>query len=87
MVGSNNAAKIYNYLVKAGLSPAGASGVLGNMQKESGFEPTNLQNSYEKSLGFTDSTYTSAVASGSYNNFGKDSAGYGLVQFTHNTLM
>lgn len=86
MVGSNNAAKIYNYLVKAGLSPAGASGVLGNMQKESGFEPTNLQNSYEKSLGFTDSTYTSAVDSESYNNFGNDSAGYGLVQFTHSSL-
>ena len=86
LVGSENGSKIYNYLTSKGLSAAGASGVLGNMQKESGLDPTNLQNSYEKSLGYTDQSYTQAVDSGTYANFGDDAAGYGLVQFTHNSL-
>ena len=38
-----------------------------------------LQNNYEKKLGFNDDTYTKAVDNGSYNNFIKDSAGYGLA--------
>lgn len=53
---------------------------------ESGLVPNNLQNSYEKKLGFTDATYTAAVDNGSYTNFVKDSVGYGLVQWTYWSL-
>ena len=34
-------------------------------------------------LGYTDATYTAAVDSGAYSNFTKDSAGYGLAQWTY----
>jgi len=75
--------KIYEYLTKTvGLNCAAACGILANIYAESGFKPTNLQNSYEKSLGYTDDTYTAAVDNGTYTNFVKDAAGYGLVQWT-----
>lgn len=52
---------------------------MGNLFAESGLNPKNLQNSYEKKLGYNDVTYTQAVDDGTYNNFVKDSAGYGLA--------
>ena len=55
---------------------------MGNLYAESGLKPNNLQNSYEKTLGFTDITYTEAVDKGAYNNFIHDKAGYGLAQWT-----
>ena len=55
---------------------------MGNMQAESGLRSNNLQNTYEKSLGLSDEAYTKAVDDGSYTNFVKDKAGYGLVQWT-----
>ena len=54
-----------------------------NLYAESGLNPMNLQNSYEKKLGMTDSQYTQAVDNGSYSNFVKDYAGYGLAQWTY----
>ena len=56
---------------------------MGNLQAESGLSANNLQNSYERSIGLGDDEYTSAVDSGSYNNFVNDSAGYGLAQWTY----
>ena len=70
-------------LLSSGLSKNAVAGIMVNMQAESGFNPINLQNSYENSLGFTDSSYTLAVDNGTYNNFVNDSAGYGLVQWTY----
>ena len=64
----------------------GVAGVMGNMYAESALRSNNLQNSYEKSLGMTDAQYTAAVDDGSYTNFVKDSAGYGLVQWTYWSL-
>ena len=61
----------------------GAAGLMGNLYAESALKPTNLQNTYEKSLGMTDAQYTAAVDGGSYTNFVKDSAGYGLAQWTY----
>lgn len=81
--GSNNEEKIWNYLKAKGLNDYGISGLIGNLHAESALIPTNLQNSYEKKLGFTDTTYTNAVDNGTYNNFVKDSAGYGLAQWTY----
>lgn len=63
-------------------NPYGVAGLMGNLFAESGLQPSNLQNSYEESLGYTDASYTQAVDSGSYSNFKSDSAGYGLAQWT-----
>lgn len=51
--GSNNEEKIWNYLKSKGLNDYGIAGLMGNLHAESGLIPTNLQNSYEKKLGFT----------------------------------
>ena len=61
----------------------GAAGLMGNLFAESGLRPNNLQNTYEKSLGYTDTAYTAAVDDGTYDNFVRDSAGYGLAQWTY----
>lgn len=81
--GTTNEQKIWNYLKAQGLSDCGAAGLMGNLYAESGLRPNNLQNSYEKKLGYTDESYTAAVDSGKYTNFVKDSAGYGLAQWTY----
>lgn len=81
--GSSTERTIWNFLIVKGMSPAGAAGLMGNLYAESGLDPQNLQNSYEKRLGFTNATYTAAVDSGSYSNFVRDSAGYGLAQWTY----
>ena len=73
---------IWQYLKSQGLTNAGAAGLMGNLFAESGLKSTNLQNTYEKKLGFTDDSYTKAVDNGSYGNFIRDSAGYGLAQWT-----
>lgn len=67
------------------LGSIGAAALMGNIRAESAFKASNLQNSYEKKLGMNDETYTAAVDSGAYSaySFAHDSAGYGLVQWTH----
>lgn len=81
--GANDSQKIWNRLIKEGFNAYGAAGLIGNLEAESALKPKNLQNSYESKLGFTDDTYTAAVDNGSYGNFVKDSAGYGLAQWTY----
>lgn len=81
--GSATERTIWNYFIVKGMSPAGVAGLMGNLYAESGLNPQNLQNTYEKRLGFTDAEYTAAVDSGSYSNFVRDSAGYGLAQWTY----
>lgn len=78
-----NKKKIWAYLISLGMTAAGAAGMMGNLYAESGLKPKNLQNSYEKPLGYTDAAYTEAVDSGEYTNFAKDCAGYGLAQWTY----
>lgn len=75
---------IWNYLFKQGLDVPAVFGLMGNMQAESALRPDNLQDTYEKKLGFTDATYVAAVDSGAYNNFWGDKAGFGLCQWTSN---
>ena len=58
---------------------------MSNINFESGFLSTNLENKYEQILGYNDQSYTAAVDNGSYNNFANDSAGYGLCQWTYYT--
>ena len=74
---------IWDFLhVKIG-NAYGAAGMMGNLYAESALRPNNLQNTYEKKFGMTDAEYTAAVDDGSYTNFVKDSAGYGLAQWTY----
>lgn len=79
--------EMYQYLRKEGLTHAGAVGLLGNIKAESNFVSNNLQQTYEKKLGMSDKEYTAAVDSGKYSKekFMKDSAGYGLCQWTYRT--
>jgi N-acetyl-anhydromuramyl-L-alanine amidase AmpD len=79
----NTEEKIWSFLKARGLTDAGAAGLMGNLYAESGLRPNNLQNSYEGKLGMTDAEYTERVDSGSYTNFVRDSAGYGLCQWTY----
>lgn len=78
-----NEQKIWDYLINKIGNPFGVAGLMGNLYAESGLNPQNLQNSFEKKLGYTDKTYTEAVDSGKYTNFEHDSAGYGLAQWTY----
>ena len=80
-----NEERIWKYLKSCGLTDAGAAGLAGNLYAESAFNPQNLQNTYEKSLGYDDQSYTDAVDSGDYARFSSDSAGYGLAQWTYKT--
>lgn len=61
----------------------GIFGLIGNIGRESGFSPINLQNSGNTKLNMTDEAYTKAVDDGVYTNFVRDSLGYGLVQWTY----
>lgn len=79
----SNEITIWKYLKANGLTDAGTAGLMGNLQAESALNPQNLQNTFEKKLGFTDEAYTRAVDAGVYTNFVKDSAGYGLAQWTY----
>lgn len=79
----DNAAFIWRFFKNKGLNDFGIAGLMGNLQAESGLSPINLQNSYNKKLGLSDEEYTKRVDNGSYTNFVRDSAGYGLAQWTY----
>lgn len=81
--GAADAKTVWNYLMKKIGNAYGVAGLIGNLYAESALIPTNLQDSFESKLGYTDDTYTAAVDNGSYSNFAKDSAGYGLAQWTY----
>lgn len=82
---ANDEKVIWDFLSGKGLNDFAVAGVIGNLFAESGLKSNNLQNSYESKLGMTDASYTEAVDSGSYTNFVKDAAGYGLAQWTYYT--
>ena len=74
---------IHDYLRAKGLNEYGVAGLMGNLFAESGLNPRNLQNSYEKSLSMNDNAYVTAVDNGTYTNFVYDKAGFGLAQWTY----
>lgn len=74
---------MWDYLLTKIGNTFGVAGLMGNLYAESALKSNNLQNSYESKLGYSDATYTAAVDNGSYANFAKDSAGYGLAQWTY----
>lgn len=77
------ASNIYQKLKAAIGNDYGVFGLMGNLKAESNLQANNLQNTYSKKFGMTDEEYTKAVDNGSYTNFVKDSAGYGLAQWTY----
>lgn len=83
--GNTNEEIIWNFLLGKIGNEYGVAGMMGNLYAESGLRPDNLQNTYEKRLGYTDASYTAAVDNGTYKKFGTDSAGYGLAQWTYHT--
>ena len=83
LIGTTNEEKIWNYLKSKGLSDCGVAGLMGNLYAESGLRPNNLQNTYEGKFGMADAEYTELVDKGRYTNFVRDSAGYGLAQWTY----
>lgn len=76
---------IWSYLIRHGCTAEGAAALMGNIQAESAFKVSNLQDSYNSSLGYSDDGYTAAVDRGSYGNFIYDAAGYGLCQWTYHS--
>lgn len=77
--------KIWDFLMAKIGNAYGVAGLMGNLYAESALRSYNLQQTYEKSLGMTDTSYTNAVDNGTYTNFVKDKAGYGLVQWTYHS--
>lgn len=77
---------IWNTLYKIIKNPYGVAGVMGNMYAESGLKSNNLEDFFQSKFGYTDESYTAAVDNGTYTNFARDSAGYGLVQWTFWTI-
>ena len=76
--------QIWDKLVQLTGSEIFTAALMGNMKAESALKANNLQNSYEKRLGYTDETYTAAVDQHRYSGtqFSTDKAGYGLCQWT-----
>jgi len=80
----SNKQLIYKLLRNAGITEAGALGILGNWQAESGCEPNRLQNDFS-SYRTASKDYTARVMSGviSRDQFARDQKGYGLAQWTY----
>ena len=75
---------IYNLLRGYGLSEAGALGMLGNWECESGCEPYRVQGDYQASRAIS-KAYVAAIESGmqTRENFALDQKGFGLAQWTY----
>ena len=78
-----SAQTIWNFLKKEGFNNYGAAGLMGNLDAESGLRSNNLQDTYSRKFGLSDTQYTQKVDNGTYTNFVKDEAGYGLAQWTY----
>ena len=80
----SNALLIYNQLRAAGVTRAGALGLLGNWKTESGLEPGRLQNDFSANRIYSHA-YTADVTAGriSRTQFARDQKGYGLAQWTY----
>jgi hypothetical protein len=83
LIGKTVEEQMWNFYMARVGNAYGVAALMGHWFAESGLNPKNLQNSFEKKLGYTDESYTKAVDDGSYGNFVRDSAGYGLAQWTY----
>lgn len=88
MIPSERAKYIYKVCRAAGMTYAGAIGMLGNLQGEtSDFDPMSCETQYLNRYGLTDAEYTRRADAGEKIHgdyyFTHDSAGYGIVQWTY----
>ena len=76
--------KIYNLLRKAGMTEAGALGVLGNWECESNCEPGRVQGDFSP-FRTVSKAYVQGLVSGktSMASFSRDQRGFGLAQWTY----
>lgn len=79
---ADNSKIIWDFLKSKGFNDYAAAGILGNLEAESNLNSKNLQDTSNRSLNMTDDQYTIKVDNGTYTNFVKDSAGYGICQWT-----
>lgn len=82
-IGNTVEEQMWNFFAPRIGNAYGVAALMGHWYAESGLNPKNLQNSFEEKLGYTDESYTNAVDNGSYSNFVRDGAGYGLAQWTY----
>jgi len=75
---------IYNLLRSYGISEAGALGMLGNWECESGCEPYRVQGDYQASRAIS-KAYVNAIENGTQDRerFATDQKGFGLAQWTY----
>ena len=79
--------QVWNHLVGAGLTKAGAAGLMGNLKAESGIQCVIYENAYKSKIGLSDQEYVNRVNSGAYSEytFVHDAVGFGLAQWTYYT--
>lgn len=79
--------RVYAAFRAAGMSAAGAFGMMGNLSCESAGHSNNLQDCYNDKFNLSDEQYVALVDAGkpTYNGkyFSNDGAGFGLCQWTH----
>ncbi len=78
----NKALYIAEQCRKAGMTLAGAAGVLANVAAESAFSSINVQDVFNRSLGVTDEEFVRRVDAGDTALFMTRDLGFGLVQWT-----
>lgn len=81
----NRALHIARKCAAAGMTTAGAAGVLINIQYESAFLETNVEDRYHSDTGKSDADYTQTVDTNPGYDFANDNGrhyGYGLCQWT-----
>lgn len=84
---TGNDKTVWDYLTGQGLTKAGAAGLMGNLQAESGMESVIYENYYKSKIGLTDQEYVDYVNKGWYSeyDFIHDAVGFGLAQWTYYT--
>ena len=73
---------VWKFLKKEGLTDAGASGLMGNLQAESNMRSVLYENIYKPQFG-SDQDYVDAVNNGTYTNFADDGIGFCLAQWSY----
>ena len=84
---TSNEKTVWNYLIKQGLTKAGAAGLMGNLKADSSVRSILYEESYKKKLGCSNQEYVDKVNNGEYSEqqFANDNIGFGLAQWTYPT--
>lgn len=82
-----NEKQIWDFLYDKIGNSYGVASLMGNLQAESNLSSKNMENMYERKLGFTDETYVQAIDNGTYTKeqFVHDAVGFGCAQWTWHT--